>query len=515
VKLRNILIAIPILIAAAFAGLKGYLHYAYESLLDEAIQNASPFVELRYDDLATTLDGDLIIKGITVTPRAEFTDTVRIGSVHYDTPGLLYLLTNRDRLEQGEFPSHVRLEIRGLEVPLDGFIVGALDKNTEAENAKLDGQITPFCGDAHYLTSRHYAEMGYEDLVSDISLGYEFNKHSQLVHITLTWAQRGIGSLEFSADLSGVSSTSAQTLMASGPPTLSRVDLVYWDNSAVSRILEYCAAKRQMSREELIQAEVNAEPDYYAATWGILPGQGLLQAYRRFLESPAEVRVVMYTDTIGDLATLAQYRKTDLPALLNMQVYVNGEAVDDLSFSEPAIRPAKRRLRARGAVLRRPRPSIMPFAPRSSRSMSGATCAFTPSEVLCVRDACQACATARSMPSLGSTGARWRSSFRSTRQSVSRSTTPRQTKQGASRDLDFHHKGTKLTKREEGLTAEDAEGCGRWVSRHGPMQPPAHGCPFSPQRHKGHKAGRRFNRRERRGTWPLGYHAWTYAASGL
>jgi hypothetical protein len=348
VKLRNILIAIPILIAAAFAGLKGYLHYAYESLLDEAIQNASPFVELRYDDLATTLDGDLIIKGITVTPRAEFTDTVRIGSVHYDTPGLLYLLTNRDRLEQGEFPSHVRLEIRGLEVPLDGFIVGALDKNTEAENAKLDGQITPFCGDAHYLTSRHYAEMGYEDLVSDISLGYEFNKHSQLVHITLTWAQRGIGSLEFSADLSGVSSTSAQTLMASGPPTLSRVDLVYWDNSAVSRILEYCAAKRQMSREELIQAEVNAEPDYYAATWGILPGQGLLQAYRRFLESPAEVRVVMYTDTIGDLATLAQYRKTDLPALLNMQVYVNGEAVDDLSFSEPAIRPAKRRRPASG-----------------------------------------------------------------------------------------------------------------------------------------------------------------------
>ena len=348
VKPRNVLIAVPILAAAVFAGLKGYLHYTYESLLNEAIQNASPFVELRYDDLSTTFDGDLIIKGITVTPRAEFTDTVRIGSVHYDTPGVLYLLTNRDRLEQGEFPSHVRLEIRGLEVPLDGFIAGALDKSTEAENVKLDGQITPFCGDAHYLTSRHYAEMGYKSWVSDISLGYEFKKHSQLIHIALTWATRGIGSLALSADLSGVTSTSAQTLMASGPPSLSRVELIYGDDSYVSRILEYCAGKRQMTREELIQAEVNAEPEYYAATWGILPGQALLQAYQRFLESPAEVRVVMHTDTIGDLATLSQYRKTDLPALLNMQVYVNGEVVDDLSFSEPAIRPANRRRSASG-----------------------------------------------------------------------------------------------------------------------------------------------------------------------
>jgi hypothetical protein len=342
VKLRNTLIAVLILAAAAFAGVKGYLHYAYEGLLNKAIQNASPFAEVHYDGLSTTLDGDLIIQGITVTPRAEFTDTVRIGSVQYDTPGVLYLLTNRDRLEKGEFPSHVRLEIRGLEIPLDGFITGALDKSAKDRNAELADQITPFCGDVHYLSSRQYAEMGYEDLVSDISLGYEFEKHSQLIHIALTWATRGFGSFALSADLTGITATSAQTLVANGPPTVSRVDLVYGDDSYVSRVLEYCAGKRHMTREQLIQAEVDAEPEYYAATWGIIPGQALLQAYRRFLESPAELRVVLHPDTIGDLTTLTQYRKTELPALLNMQVYVNGEAVDDLSFRELAIRPANR-----------------------------------------------------------------------------------------------------------------------------------------------------------------------------
>ena len=129
--IRNTLIAIPLLLGASYGGLKLYLHNRYASALDEAIQDASLFAEIRYKGLSTTLGGELRVEGITITPHAEYTDEFQIEAVRIVTSGLSDLLDSGRSVERGELPRTLRLVVEGLEVPMDGFTMGYLDEAAE------------------------------------------------------------------------------------------------------------------------------------------------------------------------------------------------------------------------------------------------------------------------------------------------------------------------------------------------------------------------------------------------
>jgi hypothetical protein len=67
-------------------------------------------------------------------------------------------------------------------------------------------------------------------------------------------------------------------------------------------------------------------------TWGVVPGEALRAAYRRFLEDPQQVALHVDPGAGFDPATLHLYKPKDIPLLLNPELAVNGERVTDLSF---------------------------------------------------------------------------------------------------------------------------------------------------------------------------------------
>lgn len=335
---RNTLIAIPLILGAAYGGLKIYLHHRYASALDEAIQGASPFVEIRYKDLSTTLGGELVVEDITITPRAEYTDQFQIEAVRLVTTGLKDLMNIGQSVERGEFPRSLRLAVEGLEVPLDGFIMGQLDDAAEAVNARIAHYVPPGCGDIQHIGPRYYPDLGYHRIVSDFSLGYQIDESESEIEMNMRGATRGMGSVSLRMVMSGFASPSMQAALMSGPPTPSFIEMTFRDNSYTSRVTEFCAARSKLSVEEYIDKITRRDAAYYALTWGVIPSEGVLEAYRKFLKSPGDVRIVMDPGSAIDTTSLALYRPEDLPALLGLVVYVNEEFVEDFGFRGPPPR---------------------------------------------------------------------------------------------------------------------------------------------------------------------------------
>ena len=72
--------------------------------------------------------------------------------------------------------------------------------------------------------------------------------------------------------------------------------------------------------------------EYYTHTLGIVPGPGIRGALERFLKNPGEIHISAQPSTALDPSGLRFYKPADIIDLLGLQVFVNNEPVQDLSF---------------------------------------------------------------------------------------------------------------------------------------------------------------------------------------
>ncbi len=235
---------------------------------------------------------------------------------------------------------------------MDGFTMSHLDESTDAVNSRIARHVIPGCGDIQHIGPRYYPELGYQQVVSDFSLGYEFDESRGAMEIDLHGAMRGMASVSVHTVVTGFASPSVQAALMSGPPSPSLMEITYRDDSFTDRVTKFCAARSELSVEAYIDKETRRDADYYALTWGAIPSAGLLDAYRKFLERPGEIRMVMDPGSAIDTRSLGAYRPEDLPALLGLVVYVNGEFVEDFGFRSAPTRIVQLR-----KALRRPRPT--------------------------------------------------------------------------------------------------------------------------------------------------------------
>ncbi len=117
-----------------------------------------------------------------------------------------------------------------------------------------------------------------------------------------------------------------------GEPKLLNNRLTYSDLSYTDKENQYCAKASKMEMAEYIEARVNQSDADYAVIWGFVPGDGIRQAYKRFLTNPGEVTFSIDPSASFNLGSLHLYNPKDIPPVLGLRVKVNGQEIEDIGF---------------------------------------------------------------------------------------------------------------------------------------------------------------------------------------
>jgi hypothetical protein len=330
--LKKILVGIIVVVIAAVGGVKFYLQMKYARNLDELANSMTPFAKMTYNDVNTTFDGDIIVTGLKVDVMGETPENITLREVRIKTPGFLYLLKDGSKMQAGNFPKKMKISLSGLEFSPEGMLMQSLGQMTKVMNQQIVQYIEPHCGDIEFMGPEQYKELGYESILSDLSVGYEFSDRDPAVHMTINWQTANMGSIDMRMELRGVAAPSVHTVMATGAPLLSNVSLTYYDDSYIARITDYCAKRSGLTKEQYIQRETNSDDRYYAIIWGFIPGQGLRDAYMQFLGNPQNVEIRLNPPSPVDISTIDKYSISDIPSLLGLNVAVNGKDISDLSI---------------------------------------------------------------------------------------------------------------------------------------------------------------------------------------
>lgn len=307
---------------ASFFGAKWKMEGDVEAWVDMMVMMSSPYADVEYDGVSSTLTGELTVDGIRINIHG-VDEEVSIGRFGIDTPSFLSLMKLND-MEAGWgsgrdiLPSYFGVIIENVRMPTGGDLAreGYRDR---LEELGIEGDIETgaACTGRYGFSPRAFQALGYDEF--DMSLSMRFRDLGSRYSVEVEAENAGIMSINGEMILAG----DMVAELSKGPryrPRLDELRIEYVDHSHNERVVRYCQTLG-LSDEEIRAAQMETFK-FMGAEMGIEFDEYVLEPLEAFLDGG---EVLVFTADPNDPVAISQinlYKPSDVPALLQLSAEV-------------------------------------------------------------------------------------------------------------------------------------------------------------------------------------------------
>ena len=316
--MKNLIIWAVILGAAGYGGSKLLLHHKVGEGVDQAVMAVSPFVNIEYDGVSSTMSGELTIDGIEARIDG-FNDPIYIDRLGIDTPSYFSLLSLADIRQNLQSPDDVIPEYFGLliegihmRISSDYFkkAYAAIVDEISAEALKVDAAR---CTGKYGFSPDTLSNLGFTDQV--VSMTAHFRRGDGEFSVEMTSSVEDMWAIEANLSLAG----DMVSEMAKGPrfrPRMKNMRIAYEDQSLNARVEKFCG-QLGLTREE-IQAAQLEKLRYMGEVYGIEFDEYVIDPFIEFLGGKSTLVVTARPSEPISLSQISLYKPSDVPALLDL-----------------------------------------------------------------------------------------------------------------------------------------------------------------------------------------------------
>jgi hypothetical protein len=330
-KLRKVLFLLVVIPVLAYGGARGILWYLVNSKGEELKNALAPVAALEYEHVQASLTGPLGIENISISPHA-LDDEVRIKSilVAADGPQEVYKLARA--AWDDKLPERLRLSVNGITLSLDGELAFWMNKQTASGSG--NNPFDTSCGGKASLGSDDLQQMGYEKLVTDLRLEYQFGRGEEGLGVFAQISTREMMSVRVSGNIPANSVSTSVQRLAQSEPELAYLSVTYGDDSYQKRKNEYCAKLEGITVADYVDASVESLKNFLLEN-DFRPSDELIAAYRKLLTGSPKLTMVLNPVEPLDLAALAAIDSSNPGQIPGFQVLIDDEPVTLGEIIEP------------------------------------------------------------------------------------------------------------------------------------------------------------------------------------
>ena len=330
-RLVQILVLIVVVAAGGYGALKGYVWFKVKGKLDDAVLMAGPYADISYGGISSELRGSVAVDDLRIAPHGAAGE-LHAASVQLQGPNLGFLLDLAGgKFDAKRIPERVTLRVSDLRVPAGGNLVAGFtppDTTLPASTPDPCNLAGIFRPDA--------AKLANPTLDIDATLGYQVSPTADQTRLFVDYHIQGVEAMNLAVALRGQLNPAA--MMSGSTPSLGAFDLSYTlDPAHAGRAIRYCAGKAKQPTDAFIDDLLSRSDGYYERVLGFVPGPGIRAALGRYMRQPGEIQVTAHPPASLDPSTLALYKPEDIVSLLGLNVTVNGQPLQDLSFAMPQV----------------------------------------------------------------------------------------------------------------------------------------------------------------------------------
>jgi len=316
--MKNLIIWAVILGVVGYGGSKFLLHHKVGRGVDQAVMAVSPFVNIEYDGVSSTMSGELTVDGIKAQIPG-FSEPIYVERLGIDTPSYFSLLKLADISQNIQSPDDVVPEYFGFIVEGVRMRVNA-DYFNKAYMASVDGiSAEALQEDAARCTGKYgfspdtLTNFGFTDQVVSIAAHFRRGEGDYIVEMTSD--VEDMWSIDASLTLAG----DMISEFSKGPryrPHMKDMRVIFEDESMNARVAKYCG-RLGMSDEEIVAAQLE-KLRYMGEVYGIEFDEYVIEPYKEFLAGKSTLVVTAKPTEPVSLSQISLYKPSDVPALLDL-----------------------------------------------------------------------------------------------------------------------------------------------------------------------------------------------------
>ena len=317
-----------LLVLAVALLIKVSLWLSVRSIMNDAVDRLSPFMQVSYRGITSSFDGRVGVEGITARIPM-FRDEVRIAHIELQFKGLRDLLAFKERLEQGKFPEQMAVNLRGLELDVHGPLMEMIH-HAPQEKSLHTALTSVACGRSSVIGVDELLDMGYRTLETDGHFSYVFQPGAQTLTFNLNADTRDMGDYRFSFSLANMSEKPGD--LRANPPRVSSVTLEFNDNQYLRKVNAYCAARLGQSPDEYLQTALS-HLDSTLRAQRIALDPAFLESLRKYYADPQAMRLELSPSEGVAWDGLEFFEAEDVVGMLRPVLLINQQVVEPVTFS--------------------------------------------------------------------------------------------------------------------------------------------------------------------------------------
>ena len=313
--MKNFIIWAILIVALGYGGAKFYLHSEVSDAMDMVVLMISPYADVEYDGVGSTLSGELTVDGVRIRIDG-YTDDLTIDRIGIDTPSFLSLISLSKLSSKGPdaMPEQIGFLIEGMRIPAnadyyDDFYEFSL-LASGAENAESAGAE---CTGRYGFSPAALSALGYQDQVMSMYMSiHDEDSHFSFdmqVHMDDMW------DMDASVSLAGNMVAEMMKGQAS-QPRLRNMHVEFTDRSLNERMSKYCE-QRGLSEAETMRAQIESLQTFGESN-GIEFDQYIIDPFKEFLLGKSTLIISAQPSNPVAFSQIDLYKPSDVPALLNL-----------------------------------------------------------------------------------------------------------------------------------------------------------------------------------------------------
>ncbi len=316
--MKNLIIWAIILGVVGYGGSKFLLHHKVAKGVDGAVLMMSPFVNVEYDGVSSTMTGELTIDGIRARVTG-FKDEIYIERLGIDTPSYFSLLNLTDAAKNVQNPDDI--------IPdYFGFIAEGVHMSVNADYfRKLHSEImkqvqaadtedpAAACTGKYGFSPEVLTRLGYSEQV--VSVSAHFRRGVSNYSVSMTSLVEGMWEVDAELTLAG----DMVSEISKGPryrPRMSSMRIEYVDQSLNGRVADYCG-RLGLSQDEILVAQLD-KLQHFGKENGIEFDEYVIDPYTEFLKGKSTLVVTAEPNEPVSISQIGLYKPSDVPALLDL-----------------------------------------------------------------------------------------------------------------------------------------------------------------------------------------------------
>lgn len=313
--MKNFLIWVVVIGALGYGGAKLYLHKEVSDTMDMAVLMVSPYAEVEYAGVGSTLSGELTVDGVRVRIDG-FRDELYIERIGIDTPSFFSLLelTDMASMQREGMPEYIGFLVEGLHIPANADYYQQLyDFSLEARGVTDGSSPAIECTGKYGFSPTALLALGYREQVMSMNMNIRDDESRYTLNMKI--GMEDMWDMDASITLAG----NIMTEMAQGAmyrPRLNDMRVVVTDRSLNERVNQYCE-QRGLSRAETLKAQIDSFK-FVGESNGIEFDQYMLDPYKEFVLGKSTLVVTAKPTEPIAFSQIDLYKPSDVPALLNL-----------------------------------------------------------------------------------------------------------------------------------------------------------------------------------------------------